>query len=101
MADPTTVQQWTDQYNQLRSNLDNVNGAVEGYIQNGYSDSPALYEAQRLQLQLEYQLNQHIESAYTPELNDTYNTYKDSRPIRRYDVPIDGILYNNTGQPLA
>lgn len=101
MADPITVQQWADQYNQLSQNLDNVKNAITKYISDyGAIGLPILYEAQRLQLRLEYQLNQHIESAYTPELMDTYFQYQGQK-IEYRPAKIDGILYNNVGQPLA
>ncbi|NJA08489.1 MULTISPECIES: hypothetical protein [Methylomonas] len=92
-----TVQQWTNQYNQLRQNYISVNNTIKIYSK---GDSPALFEAQRLQLRLEYQINQHIDSAYTPELIDTYQAYQNPKIGIQTNIPIDGILYNNIGQPL-
>ena len=100
MADSMTVQQWTDQYNNLKQNLDSVTGEINSYLRDGGSKSNALYEAQKLQLQLEYNLNQHIESAYTPELMDTYFQYQNQKVDYRPEK-IDGVIYNNGGQPLA
>ncbi|WP_427501399.1 hypothetical protein ACQE3E_06770 [Methylomonas sp. MED-D] len=100
MASQTTMQQWTDEYNRLDQNLKIINQKISSYLDAGGGDSPAFFEAQRLQLRLEYQINQHIDSAYTPELIDTYQAYQNQKIGIQTNIPIDGILYNNIGQPL-
>jgi hypothetical protein len=61
----------------------------------GGSKSTDLYEAQKLQLQLEYSLKQYLDYGYhSPELNEVFNLYQDSYPIQRENVKIDGIIYS-------
>jgi hypothetical protein len=61
----------------------------------GGSKSTDLYEAQKLQLQLEYSLKQYLDYGYhSPELNETFKLYQDSYPIQRESVKIDGIIYS-------
>lgn len=98
-----SIQQWTTKYNDLTQKWDATTNAINSYksINGAAAKSPALFEAQRQQLRLEYNINQHIESAYTPEMLDTYLTYQSQKIGTKTNVPIDGILYNNTGQPLT
>jgi len=101
MTDQAAVQQWTNQYNQLTKNLKNINDAIKYYYDNGNANSPALYESQRLQLRLEYQINEKIKTAVDIGGSDLYETYRGQIIDAKINVPIDGILYNNIGQPLT
>lgn len=95
-----SVQQWTNQYNQLRQNYISVNNAINSFITtNGAATKfPGLYEVQRLQLRLEYQINQHIDSAYTPELIDTYQAYQNQKIGIQTNIPIARELLLNSSQ---
>jgi len=97
MTAQAIVQQWTEKYNDLVQKWYTIKDAIQG---SNTSTALALNEAKRLKLRLEYQVNQHIESAYTAEMLDVYNTYQSERFTQLDNVPIDGILYNNTGQAL-
>ncbi|PPC89787.1 MAG: hypothetical protein CTY34_10165 [Methylobacter sp.] len=68
------IQQWQDQYNQLRQNYINLTGAIDDFksVYGEDTKSPAFFEAQRLQLRLEYQINQHIDAAVEAGGNALY-----------------------------
>ncbi len=87
MTAQAIVQQWTEKYNKLLQKIQLLNEAI---VNHPSSTALALNEAKRLKLRLEYQVNQHIESAYTAEMLDVYNAYQserfDSRPAK-----IDGM----------
>lgn len=61
----TTREQWISEFDYLKNNLKNVNDAINSFKRINLSNtvSPALFEAQRLQLRLEYQINQKISKA--------------------------------------
>ena len=93
---------WTDRYESLQNDWGVlVDAMTEAGKKDGATTTSAYTQADAHRLQLEYQINQHIESAYhDPVLNDLYHAHKDDK----FDIDWadhDGIIYNNAGLPLT